>query len=124
MQELYPCFDPTEEELGCSELERQVTGLGKPAGYYAVYNQFGFYTDFSSDSSESAAQIRHLRDNSWIDGFTRAVALKWTVYNVWDKRFYSIILLCESPSMKIKKCSFDIQFIMFPGRSFLKEIDD
>ena len=83
--------------------------MGKPTGDYAIYGQFGFYADFSSDLTESVAKLEHLKENRWIDGFTRAVAVKWTVFNVWDKKFYSLILLCENPSSKIKKCSFDIQ---------------
>lgn len=39
-----------------------------------------------------------MKTQEWIDSFTRAVALKWTIYNVWRDKFYSMTLLAESPT--------------------------
>ena len=64
-----------------------------------------------------------MKEGNWIDGFTRAVALKWTIFNAWDENFYSVILLCENPSPQIRSCSFEAQSVYFPEKtSFYAEI--
>ena len=95
------CIDASEAGV-CSEHERRGTGLGQRPGVFAAYSPQGFYTDFNSNTAEAEAKIKHLKEENWIDGFTRAVALKWTIFNAWDENFYSVILLCESPSRQIK----------------------
>ena len=106
----------------CSEHKHAATGLGQRPGLFAnAYNQ-GFSTDFNNNGERSKAKIEHLKQVRWIDGFTRAVALKWTVFNAWDENFYSVILLCESPSRQIQSCSFEAQSISFPEKQFYAEI--
>ena len=57
-----------------------------------------------ADQADTKKQIAWLKEKKWIDQFTRAVAVKWTVLNQWDHQFYSITLLCESPGLDIRHC--------------------
>ena len=119
------CVDPTElDTVVCREHRRGPTGLGQRPGVFAAYSPEGFTTDFNSDRAKTEAKIKHLKEANWIDGFTRAVALKWTIFNAWDENFYSVILLCESPSRQIRSCSFEAQSVTFPEKQFYAEITE
>ena len=119
------CADPTETgEATCREHRHDNTGLGQRPGVFAAYSPQGFSTDFNSTRAISEAKIKHLKEANWIDGFTRAVALKWTIFNAWDENFYSVILLCESPSRQIRSCSFEAQSVSFPEKQFYAEITE
>ena len=65
-------------------------------GVYGYYNTMGYIVDFDGDKLNTENKIQHLRDN-WIDPFTRALILKWTVYNVQNDRYYLLTLFSESP---------------------------
>ena len=41
----------------------------------------GYFVDFDGSIDLNEKKIKHLKEN-WIDPFTRALILKWTVYNV------------------------------------------
>lgn len=65
-----------------------------------------------------------LREKNWIDGFTKAVAVKWTVFHRWDKKFYSITLICETPGLNIKECNYNLEVVSFLERSFEASVDE
>ena len=56
----------------------------------------GYFVDFDGSRDLNKKKIKHLKKN-WVDPFTRAMILKWTVYNVQSDRYYLITLFSESP---------------------------
>jgi hypothetical protein len=56
----------------------------------------GYFVDFDGSRDLNKKKIKHLKEN-WVDPFTRAMILKWTVYNVQSDRYYLITLFSESP---------------------------
>ena len=51
--------------------------------------------DFNNDLELAASKISHLKDVEWIDNFTRGIALRWTIFNRFDRNFYIVTVLCE-----------------------------
>ena len=48
---------------------------------YDSYSGGGFVVDLGSTISERSATLRQLRHDAWIDKFSRAVFVEFTVYN-------------------------------------------
>lgn len=88
------CFNSSCYEYKYLDTEMGNTAMG---GVIASYNTKGYYVDFNSKATETKEKIQTLKENNWIDSFTRAVAIKWTVYNVWFDKYYSCTMLVESP---------------------------
>ena len=113
----------------CKEYEYLDLGMGYEGvrGIYPYANSYGtmgYSMDFSgADHAETRRKISMLKGVNWIDQFTRAVAVKWTVLNQWDGQFNSLTLVCESPGLQIKHCSLNLETVAFPERSFEASLD-
>ena len=69
------------------------------------YGSESFFTEVPThDITAMRIKLARLREFGWIDQFTRAVAVKWTVLNSWDDKFYSVILMCEHPGLQTHDC--------------------
>lgn len=81
--------------------------------------------DFAgANHTDTNAKIDWLKSSNWIDQFTKAVAVKWTIFNQWDRHFYSMQMLCESPGLGIRRCSTTLQDVTFLERSFNATVTD
>ena len=89
------------------------------------YGVKGFYMDFKGgDPADLAKKMKFLKETNWIDSFTKAVTVKWTILNQWDKQFYSVVLTCETPGLGIRRCTHEIENVAFPERTFDAFIDE
>ena len=77
-----------------------------------------------ANQAEAKKKIAHLKDKEWIDQFTKAVAVKWSILNQLDGQFYSVLLLCETPGLGIRRCSYTVETVMFIERHFDASIDE
>lgn len=114
------CYDKEMcTEYAYNELEMGLFGV---QGMYPVNKKYGikgYYMDFKgADSADTRKKIDYLKSIKWIDQFTKAVALKWTVLNQWDKHFYSITMMCETPGLSIRRCQHTVENVSFPERNF------
>lgn len=50
-------------------------------GVVSWYGGGGYYLDLSRSREETAAQLRALKDNLWLDRGSRAVFIDFSVYN-------------------------------------------
>jgi len=120
------CYDKVKcTEYVYNQLEMGLFGV---SGSYPVNRQYGiqgYYMDFKgADPADTRKKIDYLKEIKWIDQFTRAVALKWTVLNQWDKEFYSITLMCETPGLTIRRCHHEVENVAFTARSFESKIGE
>ena len=75
------------KDADCTELKYSDLGMGMEGvqGIYAKgssYGTRGYYMDFNgADGEDMMKKIAHLKKIKWIDEFTKAVAVKWTVLN-------------------------------------------
>ncbi|KAG2465855.1 polycystin-2 [Polypterus senegalus] len=67
-------------------------------GLMAKYSGGGYYLDLSRTREESAAQIRTLKDNLWLDRGTRVLYIDFSVYNANINLFCVVRLLVEFPA--------------------------
>ena len=89
------------------------------------YGTQGYFIDFEgANQAEFHKRIEHLKKINWIDQFTMAVAVKWTILNQWDDQFYSVTMVCESPGLNIRHCSYDVENVKFLERSFEATVTD
>lgn len=81
------CFDKNScSEYVYDQLEMSLFGTSGTYPVARYYGVQGYYMDFNGgDPADIAKKIEHLKKINWIDQFTKAVAVKWTVLNQWDK---------------------------------------
>jgi len=81
----YTCINPSSPtNTPCPEHTLSPTqfGLRDLPGSYASYDRHAFLIDFNSDKEKTESTLEHVRKNRWLDNFTRALALRITVYSV------------------------------------------
>ena len=72
---------------GCNEFEYSNLKMGMLGveGIYAKgknYGSKGYFMDFAgANQAEAKKKFAHLKKINWIDQFTKAVAVKWSVLN-------------------------------------------
>ena len=103
-------------------------GIEGTQGLYAKgynYGTYGYYMDFNGgDYKDFTDKVNHLKSKDWIDIYTRAVAVKWTILNQLDGKFYSTTMMCETPGLDIRNCRYNIEVITFLERDFKAAIGD
>lgn len=50
-------------------------------GMYSSYGDLGFGADFSNNNTSTREKLKQLKDANWLDDFTRAVAIVFTIFN-------------------------------------------
>ncbi|CAI2387887.1 unnamed protein product [Moneuplotes crassus] len=73
----------------------------KIATYYGDYGQYDgnylYEADFTYETDYTTV-LNTLKANSWIDQNTKAVLLRFTVYNFWTKMYYHVEATLETPT--------------------------
>ena len=76
------CYTAACSEYKYSALQMPIEGVYGiyPAGNN--YGSMGYYMDFGgANKADMTKKLDWLRKNHWIDGFTKAVAVKWTIHH-------------------------------------------
>ncbi|KAM8938978.1 polycystin-2 isoform 2-T2 [Pelodytes ibericus] len=77
--------------------EKDMNGSSQ-CGIIASYSGAGYYLDLSRNREDSAAKIKTLKNNLWLDRGTRAVFIDFSVYNANINLFCIARLLVEFPA--------------------------
>lgn len=64
-------------------------------GHLALYRGGGYNTDLSSSAEEAYSVINYLKSHQWVDKYTRAVFVEFTVYNANSNLYCVANLLLE-----------------------------
>ncbi|KAK9392829.1 polycystic kidney disease protein 1-like 2 [Crotalus adamanteus] len=68
-------------------------------GKLAVYRGGGYIVHLGMDSTNASRILQYLFDNTWLDSFTRAVFVEFTVYNANVNLFCIISLMFETNAL-------------------------
>nr|XP_046204229.1 polycystic kidney disease protein 1-like 2 [Oncorhynchus gorbuscha] len=68
-------------------------------GSVVLYRGGGFVVDLGPDSQNASSTLQHLFDNTWLDMFTRAVFVEFTVYNANVNLFCIVTLMLETTAV-------------------------
>ncbi|MBN3315646.1 PKD2 protein, partial [Atractosteus spatula] len=80
-------------------------------GLIATYSGGGYYLDLSRTRAETAAQIRTLKGNLWLDRGSRAVFIDFSVYNANVNLFCIVRLVVEFPATGGAVTSWQLQTV-------------
>ncbi|XP_072517247.1 polycystin-1-like protein 2 [Salminus brasiliensis] len=68
-------------------------------GAVALYRGGGFVVDLGPDQQDASSVLQYLFDNTWLDVFTRAVFVEFTVYNANVNLFCIVTLMFETTAV-------------------------
>ncbi|KAM6430104.1 polycystin-1-like protein 3 [Liasis olivaceus] len=68
-------------------------------GKLAVYRGGGYIVHLGMDSTNASRILQYLLDNTWLDSFTRAVFVEFTVYNANVNLFCIVSLMFETNAL-------------------------
>ncbi|XP_061578916.1 polycystin-1-like protein 2 [Cololabis saira] len=68
-------------------------------GKVVLYRGGGFVTELGPDLSNASSTLEHLFRNKWLDMYTRAIFVEFTVYNANVNLFCIVTLLMETPAV-------------------------
>ncbi|XP_055755421.1 polycystic kidney disease protein 1-like 2 [Salvelinus fontinalis] len=68
-------------------------------GSVVLYRGGGFVVDLGPDSQNASSTLQYLFDNTWLDLFTRAVFVEFTVYNANVNLFCIVTLMLETTAV-------------------------
>ena len=94
-------------------------------GRHAVYRGGGYAVKLDGTAESSYTKIKRLREEGWIDGYTRAVFIQFGCYNAFVNLFSSVTLVMEFlPTGKILQCTFAYVECRSETCAILKHISD
>ncbi|XP_071256344.1 polycystin-1-like protein 2 [Salvelinus alpinus] len=68
-------------------------------GSVVLYRGGGFVVDLGPGSQNASSTLQYLFDNTWLDMFTRAVFVEFTVYNANVNLFCTVTLMLETTAV-------------------------
>uniref|UniRef100_A0A8C7KXB5 Polycystic kidney disease 1 like 2a n=1 Tax=Oncorhynchus kisutch TaxID=8019 RepID=A0A8C7KXB5_ONCKI len=68
-------------------------------GSVVLYRGGGFVVDLGPESQNASSTLQYLFDNTWLDMFTRAVFVEFTVYNANVNLFCTVTLMLETTAV-------------------------
>uniref|UniRef100_A0AAZ3QXC4 Polycystic kidney disease 1 like 2a n=1 Tax=Oncorhynchus tshawytscha TaxID=74940 RepID=A0AAZ3QXC4_ONCTS len=68
-------------------------------GSVVLYKGGGFVVDLGPESQNASSTLQYLFDNTWLDMFTRAVFVEFTVYNANVNLFCTVTLMLETTAV-------------------------
>ncbi|XP_038661911.1 polycystic kidney disease protein 1-like 2 [Scyliorhinus canicula] len=80
-------------------------------GKLAVYRGGGFVAEIGTERKAAARMIKYLRDNSWVDMYTRAIFVEFTVYNANVNLFCVVTLMLEMKAIGVFLGNVEIEII-------------
>lgn len=104
-------YDDCNEYIIHSQKEEDDEQIPNYNGEYGTYNgDFLYEADFYYGDDYSTI-LSTLKSNSWIDENTKAVLVRFTIYNFWDKRYYHVEATSEIPTAGFFYNSFYINYV-------------
>jgi hypothetical protein len=61
-----------------------MTEIPSPFGNFGEYSRHGFIADFNFNKTQNQIILAALKNESWLDEQTRAIAVQWNVVNAWN----------------------------------------
>ena len=86
-------------------------GVSTYIGDFATYAGTDLYAADFSYEMDYLNITSALKANYWIDDNTKAILLRFTVFNIWTEKYYHIKATTEMPSVNFMSNSFSINFI-------------
>uniref|UniRef100_A0A7N6C1Z9 Polycystic kidney disease 1 like 2a n=1 Tax=Anabas testudineus TaxID=64144 RepID=A0A7N6C1Z9_ANATE len=68
-------------------------------GTLALYRGGGFVTELGPDLQNASSTLEYLFSNQWLDAYTRAIFVEFTVFNANVNLFCIVTLLLETPAI-------------------------
>ncbi|XP_063168976.1 polycystin-1-like protein 2 [Candoia aspera] len=93
-------LDNSSEFHSAWQYQSQARLRGHPIwGKLAVYRGGGYIVHLGMDSTNATRILQYLLDNTWLDSFTRAVFVEFTVYNANVNLFCIVSLMFETSAL-------------------------
>ncbi|XP_060551059.1 polycystin-1-like protein 2 [Pantherophis guttatus] len=93
-------LDNSSEFYSAWQYQSQARLRGHPIwGKLAVYRGGGYIVHLGMDSTNAFRILQYLFDNTWLDSFTRAVFVEFTVYNANVNLFCIVSLMFETNAL-------------------------
>ncbi|KAM3828793.1 polycystin-1-like protein 3 [Vipera latastei] len=93
-------LDNCSEFSSAWQYQSQARLRGHPIwGKLAVYRGGGYIVHLGIDSTNASRTLQYLFDNTWLDSFTRAVFVEFTIYNANVNLFCIISLMFETNAL-------------------------
>mmetsp|Transcript_18136 Transcript_18136/g.17286 ORF Transcript_18136/g.17286 Transcript_18136/m.17286 type:complete len:412 (-) Transcript_18136:1023-2258(-) len=80
---------------GCLEYQYRQSNVTSVDGEFGFYSNYSFIIDLSANHSENELALKKLRENKWLNNFTRAIVIQWTVYCTWIDSYVSFNVMVE-----------------------------
>ncbi|KAJ8247277.1 hypothetical protein GJAV_G00244460 [Gymnothorax javanicus] len=80
-------------------------------GSVVLYRGGGFVADLGSDMESARRVLQYLFDNTWLDQYTRAVFVEFTVYNANINLFCIVTLMMETMAVGAFQYHSDLQIV-------------
>ncbi|XP_078068077.1 polycystin-1-like protein 2 [Mustelus asterias] len=80
-------------------------------GKLAVYRGGGFVAELGTESKTAARVLKYLKDNSWVDMYTRAIFVEFTVYNANVNLFCVATLMLEMKAIGVFLGNVEMEII-------------
>ncbi|XP_035270550.1 polycystic kidney disease 1 like 1 [Anguilla anguilla] len=98
--ECLPAHSPGERVLGQPEpsTDPALSGSHRHCGHVACYEGAGTRVSLGPTRAEASVRLQELWDRGWLDRYTQAVMVQFTLYNPPTNLFTSVSLLTEQPS--------------------------
>ncbi|XP_067853682.1 polycystin-1-like protein 2 [Heptranchias perlo] len=80
-------------------------------GKLAVYQGGGYVADLGTENKIAASVIKYLKDNSWVDMYTRAIFVEFTVYNANVNLFCVVTLMLEMKAIGVFLGNMEMEII-------------
>ncbi|NWI70106.1 PK1L2 protein, partial [Todus mexicanus] len=105
-------FDNSSDLSSAWQYQSQSKLRGQPSwGKLAVYRGGGYVIHLGTDPKNASRILQYLFDNVWLDTFTRAVFVEFTVYNANVNLFCIITLMFESNALGAFFTSAELQSV-------------
>ncbi|NXO04337.1 PK1L2 protein, partial [Rhinopomastus cyanomelas] len=105
-------FDNSSDLSSAWQYQSQAKLRGQPSwGKLAVYRGGGYVIHLGTDPKNASRILQYLFDNVWLDTFTRAVFVEFTVYNANVNLFCIISLMFETNALGAFFTSAELQSV-------------
>ncbi|NWI88929.1 PK1L2 protein, partial [Pitta sordida] len=105
-------FDDSSDLSSAWQYQSQSQLRGHPSwGKLAIYSGGGYVIHLGTDPKNASRILQYLFNNVWLDSFTRAVFVEFTVYNANVNLFCIISLMFESNALGAFFTSAELQSV-------------
>ncbi|NXY82693.1 PK1L2 protein, partial [Alcedo cyanopectus] len=105
-------FDNSSDLSSAWQYQSQYKLRGQPSwGKLAVYRGGGYVIHLGTDPKNASRVLQYLFNNVWLDTFTRAVFVEFTVYNANVNLFCTISLMFETNALGAFFTSAELQSV-------------